>query len=48
MESFCPHRSLLLQQAEFKEAERAWEAVVETGLQLASTSTEPGFYVPVS
>ena len=48
MESFCPHRSLLLKRAEFKEAERAWEAVVETGLQLASTSTEPGFYVPVS
>ena len=40
--------SLLLQQAELKEAETAWEAVVETGLQLASTSIEPGLYVPVS
>ena len=38
---------ILLQQAELKETERAWEAVVETGLQLASTSTDPGFYVPV-
>lgn len=42
------NRSLLLQQAELKEAETAWEAVVETGLQLASTSIEPGLYVPVS
>lgn len=41
-------RSLLLQQAELKEAETAWEAVVGTGLQLASTSIEPGLYVPVS
>ena len=44
--AFCPQPSLLLWQAELQEVGRALEAAVETCLESASTSTEPGLYVP--